>query len=146
MVWARMVVRVCLPCYWLESSSGCPSSADILLWKILIICRNELVYFKGGKASFCIKQWYILEIKCLNSPPAPCQGHFGCMEVLLTWGTDVDMDIPHLGTPLYTACVCQELECARKLLREGMLRAGETFSISRHSGMQHCCLFVFGFF
>lgn len=37
----------------------------------------------------------------------------------MTWGADVDMDIPHLGTALYTACVCQELECARKLLREG---------------------------
>lgn len=46
-------------------------------------------------------------------------GHYGCVEVLVTWGADVDTDIPHLGTALYTACVCQELECARKLLREG---------------------------
>ncbi|CAL1613164.1 unnamed protein product [Knipowitschia caucasica] len=47
------------------------------------------------------------------------RGHYGCVEALVTWGADVDMDIPHLGTALYTACVCQELECARKLLREG---------------------------
>lgn len=46
-------------------------------------------------------------------------GHYGCVEALVTWGADVDMDIPHMGTALYTACVCQELECARTLLREG---------------------------
>ncbi|XP_063731750.1 ankyrin repeat and SOCS box protein 5 isoform X3 [Eleginops maclovinus] len=49
---------------------------------------------------------------------AASKGHYGCVEALVTWGADVDMDIPHLGTALYTACVCQELECARKLLRE----------------------------
>lgn len=54
---------------------------------------------------------------CLHAPLLP--GHYGCVEALVTWGADVDMDIPHLGTALYTACVCQELECARKLLREG---------------------------
>lgn len=47
----------------------------------------------------------------------------------MTWGADVDMDIPHLGTALYTACVCQELECARKLLREGQLE-------------YHVCLYI----
>lgn len=50
-------------------------------------------------------------------------GHYGCVEALLTWGADVDMDIPHLGTALYTACICQELECASKLLREGQFAA-----------------------
>ncbi|KAJ0002752.1 hypothetical protein NQD34_007901 [Periophthalmus magnuspinnatus] len=50
---------------------------------------------------------------------ATSRGHYGCVEALVTWGADVDMDIPHLGTALYTACMCQELECARKLLREG---------------------------
>lgn len=58
---------------------------------------------------------------CLHAPLLP--GHYGCVEALVTWGADVDMHIPHLGTALYTACVCQELECARKLLREGQLAA-----------------------
>lgn len=53
----------------------------------------------------------------LHAPLLP--GHYGCVEALVTWGADVDMDIPHMGTALYTACVCQELECARTLLREG---------------------------
>lgn len=56
---------------------------------------------------------------CLHAPLLA--GHYGCVEALVTWGADVDTDIPHLGTALYTACVCQELECARKLLREGEL-------------------------
>uniref|UniRef100_A0A8C2X930 Ankyrin repeat and SOCS box containing 5a n=1 Tax=Cyclopterus lumpus TaxID=8103 RepID=A0A8C2X930_CYCLU len=36
------------------------------------------------------------------------KGHYGCVEALVTWGADVDVDIPHLGTALYTACVCQD--------------------------------------
>lgn len=48
----------------------------------------------------------------------------------MTWGADVDMEIPHLGTALYTACVCQKLECARKLLREGQLSAHWIFTFS----------------
>ena len=60
---------------------------------------------------------HIVTDYCLHAPLLP--GHYGCVEALVTWGADVDMDIPHLGTALYTACVCQELECARKLLREG---------------------------
>lgn len=58
---------------------------------------------------------------CGHAPLLP--GHYGCVEALLTWGADVDMDIPHLGTALYTACICQELECASKLLREGQFAA-----------------------
>lgn len=59
------------------------------------------------------------------------------MEALVTWGADVDVDIPHLGTALYTACVCQELECARKLLREGQLTAQcGAFTVSAQPGTQ----------
>ncbi|XP_019739431.1 ankyrin repeat and SOCS box protein 5 [Hippocampus comes] len=71
---------------------------------------------------------------------ATSKGHFGCMEVLLTWGTDVDMDIPHLGTPLYTACVCQELECARKLLREGAnVQKGKSLDSPLHAAAEKDC-------
>ncbi|KAM8909445.1 ankyrin repeat and SOCS box protein 5 isoform 2-T2 [Spinachia spinachia] len=53
---------------------------------------------------------------------ATSKGHYGCVEALVTWGADVDADIPHLGTALYAACVGQELECARRLLREAAER------------------------
>lgn len=61
------------------------------------------------------------------------------MEALVTWGADVDMDIPHLGTALYTACVCQELECARKLLREGQLTA-QCGSLHLHTDRHTSCM------
>lgn len=68
---------------------------------------------------------------------ATSKGHYGCVEALVTWGADVDMDIPHLGTALYTACVCQELECARKLLREGAnVQKGKSLESPLHAAAE----------
>ncbi|KAI3351473.1 hypothetical protein L3Q82_020322, partial [Scortum barcoo] len=68
---------------------------------------------------------------------ATSKGHYGCVEALVTWGADVDMDIPHLGTALYTACVCQELECARKLLREGAnVQKGKSLDSPLHAAAE----------
>ncbi|KAL0974314.1 hypothetical protein UPYG_G00218710 [Umbra pygmaea] len=47
------------------------------------------------------------------------KGSWRCVEALVRAGADVDFDIPNLGTPLYTACVSQEIECARSLLGAG---------------------------
>uniref|UniRef100_A0AAQ5ZJW4 SOCS box domain-containing protein n=1 Tax=Amphiprion ocellaris TaxID=80972 RepID=A0AAQ5ZJW4_AMPOC len=70
-------------------------------------------------------------------------GHYGCVEALVTWGADVDMDIPHLGTALYTACVCQELECARKLLREGAnVQKGKSLDSPLHAAAEKDCTAV----
>ena len=46
-------------------------------------------------------------------------GHAGCVEVLLTWGADVDQVLPGQGTALYSACLSQELLCVQQLLRDG---------------------------
>ncbi|XP_054454044.1 ankyrin repeat and SOCS box protein 5 [Anoplopoma fimbria] len=71
---------------------------------------------------------------------ATSKGHYGCVEALVTWGADVDMDIPHLGTALYTACVCQELECARKLLREGAsVQKGKYLDSPLHAAAEKDC-------
>ncbi|KAM3613401.1 uncharacterized protein V6R79_025438 [Siganus canaliculatus] len=71
---------------------------------------------------------------------ATSKGHYGCVEALVTWGADVDMDIPHLGTALYTACVCQELECARKLLREGAnVQKGKSLDSPLHAAAEKDC-------
>ncbi|TNM98900.1 hypothetical protein fugu_013464 [Takifugu bimaculatus] len=68
---------------------------------------------------------------------ATSKGHYGCVEALLTWGADVDMDIPHLGTALYTACICQELECASKLLREGAnVQKGKSLDSPLHAAAE----------
>ncbi|XP_060903554.1 ankyrin repeat and SOCS box protein 5 isoform X1 [Labrus mixtus] len=74
---------------------------------------------------------------------ATSKGHYGCVEALVTWGADVDMDIPHLGTALYTACVCQELECARKLLREGAnVQKGRSLDSPLHAAAEKDCTVV----
>ncbi|XP_024118365.1 ankyrin repeat and SOCS box protein 5 isoform X1 [Oryzias melastigma] len=74
---------------------------------------------------------------------ATSKGHYGCVEVLVTWGADVDTDIPHLGTALYTACVCQELECARKLLREGAnVQRGRSLDSPLHAAAEKDCTAV----
>ncbi|NXU00371.1 ASB5 protein, partial [Buphagus erythrorhynchus] len=69
----------------------------------------ELLLQYGAKA-----QWE----SCLPSPTheAASRGHSECLEVLISWGIDVDQDLPHLGTPLYVACVSQQIHCIRKLL------------------------------
>ncbi|NXC21909.1 ASB5 protein, partial [Corythaeola cristata] len=73
----------------------------------------ELLLEYGAKA-----QWE----SCLPSPTheAASKGHSECLEVLISWGIDVDQDLPHLGTPLYVACVSQQIHCIRKLLYAGM--------------------------
>ncbi|CAL8269320.1 unnamed protein product [Boreogadus saida] len=48
-----------------------------------------------------------------------CYSHAGCVEVLLTWGADVDQVLPGQGTALYSACLSQELLCVQQLLRDG---------------------------
>ncbi|XP_077858864.1 ankyrin repeat and SOCS box protein 5 isoform X2 [Macaca mulatta] len=65
-------------------SQGSPSCAELLLEY-------------GAKAQ--------LE-SCLPSPTheAASKGHHECLDILISWGIDVDQDIPHLGTPLYVAC------------------------------------------
>ncbi|XP_041800226.1 ankyrin repeat and SOCS box protein 5 isoform X1 [Chelmon rostratus] len=74
---------------------------------------------------------------------ATSKGHYGCVEALVTWGADVDMDIPHLGTALYTACICQELECARKLLREGAnVQKGKSLESPLHAAAEKDCTAV----
>ncbi|KAJ7326797.1 hypothetical protein JRQ81_016556 [Phrynocephalus forsythii] len=72
----------------------------------------ELLLEYGAKA-----QWET----CLPSPTheAASRGHSDCLELLISSGIDVDQDIPHLGTPLYVACVSQQKQCVRKLLYSG---------------------------
>lgn len=72
-----------------------------------------------------MKMWYICfwVFFTLNSTPltsAFCSGRTACVEALISWGADVDYDIPHLGTPLYIACASRELQCTQKLLDGGL--------------------------
>lgn len=60
------------------------------------------------------------------------QGHSTCVEALVAWGVNVDYEIPHMGTPLYTACRCREFICARKLLDGGMSQTSRVLNHSYH--------------
>lgn len=86
--------------------------------------RNSFLN-KHGAAEQCLSKginkcvWFCL----WDRSKLPCfvlTGHSECLEVLISWGIDVDQDLPHLGTPLYVACVSQQIHCIRKLLYAGM--------------------------
>ncbi|KAM9667495.1 ankyrin repeat and SOCS box protein 11 isoform 2-T2 [Dama dama] len=74
-------------------------------------CVNVLLEF-GAKAQ--------LEVH-LASPihEAVKRGNRECMEILLANNVNIDQEVPHLGTPLYVACIYQRLDCVKKLLELG---------------------------
>ncbi|XP_060909415.1 ankyrin repeat and SOCS box protein 11 [Labrus mixtus] len=47
------------------------------------------------------------------------KGHRECLELLLSYGARIDMELPVMGTPLYSACVAQAASCVRLLLHSG---------------------------
>ncbi|KTG38216.1 hypothetical protein cypCar_00028112 [Cyprinus carpio] len=58
----------------------------------------------------------------LQSSPlheAAKRGHTACVEVLLSHGVNVDMEVPSIGTPLYCACESKATECVQSLLISG---------------------------
>lgn len=46
-------------------------------------------------------------------------GHRDCLELLLSCGAPVDVELPELGTPLYSACRADAPACVEVLLRSG---------------------------
>lgn len=67
-------------------------------------------------------------------------GQAACIESLISWGADVDYDIPHLGTPLYIACISQQLQCTQKLLDGGAnLQKGRFLDTPLHAAAQKDC-------
>ncbi|MFT7799402.1 ankyrin repeat and SOCS box protein 11 [Arapaima gigas] len=47
------------------------------------------------------------------------RGHRECMELLLSKGLNIELEVPQMGTPLYTACLFQKTDCVQKLLHLG---------------------------
>ncbi|XP_031150829.1 ankyrin repeat and SOCS box protein 11 [Sander lucioperca] len=47
------------------------------------------------------------------------KGHTECLEVLLSYGAHIDMELPVVGTPLYSACMARAAACVRVLLHSG---------------------------
>ncbi|KAL4640520.1 ankyrin repeat and SOCS box protein 5 isoform X2 [Arapaima gigas] len=79
---------------------------------------------------------------CRPSPihEASSKGWGACVEALISWGADVDYDIPHLGTPLYIACMSQELQCVQTLLDGGAnVQKGRFLETPLHAAAQKNC-------
>ncbi|XP_018594092.2 ankyrin repeat and SOCS box protein 5 isoform X2 [Scleropages formosus] len=71
---------------------------------------------------------------------ASSRGNVSCIEALITWGADVDYDIPHMGTPLYVTCMSRELQCARVLLNGGArVQQGKFLETPLHAAAQRDC-------
>uniref|UniRef100_A0A8C6U5K2 Ankyrin repeat and SOCS box protein 11 n=1 Tax=Neogobius melanostomus TaxID=47308 RepID=A0A8C6U5K2_9GOBI len=47
------------------------------------------------------------------------KGHKECLELLLSCGVHIDLELPVLGTPLYSACLARASGCVRTLLLSG---------------------------
>lgn len=52
-------------------------------------------------------------------------GHTECLELLLSRGARLDVELPTTGTPLYSACVARKAECVMSLLHSGSRRTAE---------------------
>ncbi|XP_061747754.1 ankyrin repeat and SOCS box protein 5 [Nerophis ophidion] len=100
------------------------------------VACTEILLENGAKAQSVVQRPSAIH-------EAASRGHDGCVEVLLTWGADLDLDLPQLGTALYAACVCQELQCARKLLREGAdVQKGKSSDSPLHAAAEKDCTAV----
>ncbi|XP_056246039.1 ankyrin repeat and SOCS box protein 11 [Seriola aureovittata] len=45
--------------------------------------------------------------------------HRECLELLLSYGAHIDMELPVVGTPLYSACMARAAACVEALLHSG---------------------------
>ncbi|KAJ8013442.1 hypothetical protein DPEC_G00053310 [Dallia pectoralis] len=55
----------------------------------------------------------------LSMHQAAKRGHRECLELLLSHGVLIDLELPGVGTPLYTACWAQATSCVDRLLQSG---------------------------
>ncbi|CAN9497631.1 unnamed protein product [Ophioblennius macclurei] len=47
------------------------------------------------------------------------KNHTKCLQLLLSWGAQIDFELQVVGTPLYSACMSRATECVEVLLRAG---------------------------
>lgn len=47
--------------------------------------------------------------------------HRECLELLLSYGAHIDLELPLMGTPLYCACMAGATACVEVLLHSGKM-------------------------
>lgn len=89
-----------------------PSSTHHTSWSHLFMKLQR----KAGKN--VQPKWMILSVVAYFC--AVCvSGHKDCLELLLSYGAHIDMELPVLGTPLYSACLARATACVETLLLSG---------------------------
>ncbi|XP_051565606.1 ankyrin repeat and SOCS box protein 11 [Myxocyprinus asiaticus] len=77
----------------------------------------------------------------LKSPlhEAAKRGHTACVELLLSHGVNVDMEVPSIGTALYCACGAKSTDCVRSLLMSGAdVQCGWGLDTPLHAATRVC--------
>lgn len=77
---------------------------------------NQGVYAWSAHAREGLRcPWVTLSLCCVSPPP----GHADCLDMLLSCGARTDVELPAVGTPLYSACVARATDCVMSLLHSG---------------------------
>lgn len=76
---------------------------------------------KKGESSCVRVQAPCTRVTAAHAVPSLPSGHRECLELLLSYGAHIDLELPVLGTPLYSACLAQATACVRTLLHSGSL-------------------------
>ena len=63
-----------------------------------------------------VKTWIF---ECTDSDAVSPSGHAECLELLLSYGAHIDMELEVVGTPLYSACKARAEGCVGVLLYLG---------------------------
>uniref|UniRef100_A0A452I3I5 SOCS box domain-containing protein n=1 Tax=Gopherus agassizii TaxID=38772 RepID=A0A452I3I5_9SAUR len=70
----------------------------------------------------------------------PFKGHIECVESLTSNGVNIDLNIKHLGTPLYVACENEQVACAKRLLESGKKKKVNGVTIDWHTPLFNACV------
>lgn len=77
------------------------------------------------KVSLCANVYECKGVICQCTDFSLCvlfSGHRECLELLLSYGAHIDIELPVVGTPLYSACMAQAAACVGVLLHSGNLQ------------------------
>ena len=74
---------------------------------------------KGVCMQTCTDEFKGIVSKCTGSHAVPFSGHRECLELLLSYGAHIDMELPVVGTPLYSACMARAAASVGLLLHSG---------------------------
>uniref|UniRef100_A0A4W6FEZ6 Ankyrin repeat and SOCS box protein 11 n=1 Tax=Lates calcarifer TaxID=8187 RepID=A0A4W6FEZ6_LATCA len=76
----------------------------------------RLILQHGASIQLPLTSWHLPSTRPQSEV---CMYHRGCLELLLSYGAHIDVELPVVGTPLYSACMAQAAACVEVLLHSG---------------------------